>query len=224
MVALTQLEVAQRLVAAPGSKVYAAISVLVQFWCKVKLLRKVPPGAFTPPPNVHSGLILFERQVEPTVKVANRELFFKVARSSFGKRRKTLRNALLMSAGLDLDAGAGRTWMRPFGGLGILGQRRGETLSLQGIMPRSGQCALGPGRGQKLKPAAASRSEARMCGIVGFVGEGDAVPMLLGGLKRLEYRGYDSAGLACVSGGKLELRRAVGKLGNLEKLVAEQPD
>lgn len=62
-----------------------------------------------------------------------------------------------------------------------------------------------------------------MCGIVGFVGEGQAVPMLLGGLKRLEYRGYDSAGLACVSKGKLEIRRAVGKLGNLEKLVAEQP-
>ena len=62
-----------------------------------------------------------------------------------------------------------------------------------------------------------------MCGIVGFVGEGQAVPMLLGGLKRLEYRGYDSAGLACVSKGKLEIRRAVGKLGNLEKLVAEDP-
>ena len=62
-----------------------------------------------------------------------------------------------------------------------------------------------------------------MCGIVGFVGEGDAIPMLLGGLKRLEYRGYDSAGLACVSKGKLELRRAVGKLGNLEKMVAEEP-
>jgi glucosamine--fructose-6-phosphate aminotransferase (isomerizing) len=62
-----------------------------------------------------------------------------------------------------------------------------------------------------------------MCGIVGFIGEGDAIPMLLGGLKRLEYRGYDSAGLACVSDGQLQLRRAVGKLGNLEKLVQEQP-
>jgi glucosamine--fructose-6-phosphate aminotransferase (isomerizing) len=62
-----------------------------------------------------------------------------------------------------------------------------------------------------------------MCGIVGFVGEGDAVPVLLNGLRRLEYRGYDSAGLACVQGGGLELRRAVGKLDKLVQLVAEQP-
>jgi glucosamine--fructose-6-phosphate aminotransferase (isomerizing) len=62
-----------------------------------------------------------------------------------------------------------------------------------------------------------------MCGIVGFVGEGDAVPVLLNGLRRLEYRGYDSAGLACVSGDHLELRRAVGKLDKLVQLVQEQP-
>ena len=62
-----------------------------------------------------------------------------------------------------------------------------------------------------------------MCGIVGFIGSSDAVPVLLGGLKRLEYRGYDSAGLACVQDGGLQLRRAVGKLSQLERLVAEQP-
>ena len=62
-----------------------------------------------------------------------------------------------------------------------------------------------------------------MCGIVGYVGKGEAVPVLLGGLRRLEYRGYDSAGLACVAGGKLELRRAAGKLSNLEKLVQDDP-
>ncbi|HTB23346.1 MAG TPA: glutamine--fructose-6-phosphate transaminase (isomerizing) [bacterium] len=63
-----------------------------------------------------------------------------------------------------------------------------------------------------------------MCGIVGFVGKGDAVPVLLGGLRKLEYRGYDSAGLACVNkGGVLELRRAVGKLAGLETLMHKQP-
>ncbi len=62
-----------------------------------------------------------------------------------------------------------------------------------------------------------------MCGIVGFVGEGDAVPVLLNGLKKLEYRGYDSAGLACVTSAGLELRRAVGKLAKLEELVAARP-
>jgi glucosamine--fructose-6-phosphate aminotransferase (isomerizing) len=62
-----------------------------------------------------------------------------------------------------------------------------------------------------------------MCGIVGFIGSEDAVPVLLGGLRKLEYRGYDSAGLACVEAGGMQLRRAVGKLGNLEQLVREQP-
>ena len=62
-----------------------------------------------------------------------------------------------------------------------------------------------------------------MCGIVGYIGGGDAVGVLLGGLRKLEYRGYDSAGLACVSGGTLELRRAVGKLAGLEALLARQP-
>lgn len=50
-----------------------------------------------------------------------------------------------------------------------------------------------------------------MCGIIGIVGaESDAAPMLLDALKRLEYRGYDSAGIATLSGGKIERRRAAG--------------
>ncbi|HUF26409.1 MAG TPA: glutamine--fructose-6-phosphate transaminase (isomerizing) [Gemmatimonadaceae bacterium] len=62
-----------------------------------------------------------------------------------------------------------------------------------------------------------------MCGIVGYVGSGDATPLLVGGLRRLEYRGYDSAGVAVQQNGKLEIRRAEGKLDNLVTAVSEHP-
>jgi glutamine---fructose-6-phosphate transaminase (isomerizing) len=63
-----------------------------------------------------------------------------------------------------------------------------------------------------------------MCGIIGYVGPRDASPILLGGLGRLEYRGYDSAGIATINGGnRMEIRRAVGKLENLRRLLQESP-
>jgi glucosamine--fructose-6-phosphate aminotransferase (isomerizing) len=62
-----------------------------------------------------------------------------------------------------------------------------------------------------------------MCGIVGIIGEKPAAPLLLEGLKRLEYRGYDSAGIATLSNGHIDRRRAEGKLVNLDKLLGKKP-
>src|SRR5262245_55640698 len=62
-----------------------------------------------------------------------------------------------------------------------------------------------------------------MCGIIGYIGPKPVVPVLIEGLRRLEYRGYDSAGVAVVNGHGVDVRRSPGKLANLEHVIAEQP-
>ena len=62
-----------------------------------------------------------------------------------------------------------------------------------------------------------------MCGIVGYLGENEAAPILLEALRRLEYRGYDSAGIATIRDGEIQFRRATGKLSNLSNLIVRQP-
>ena len=62
-----------------------------------------------------------------------------------------------------------------------------------------------------------------MCGIVGYIGQQEAAPIIIEGLRRLEYRGYDSAGICTLDGGEPMIRRAEGKLINLERILTDQP-
>jgi 16S rRNA (adenine1518-N6/adenine1519-N6)-dimethyltransferase len=101
-VVLVQKEVGERLAAGPGSKAYGLLSVLVQRRFAVRLVREVPPGAFLPPPKVHSMVVRLKREdapawqsVAPDIAPAVLEsAMVRVARAAFGTRRKTLRNAL----------------------------------------------------------------------------------------------------------------------------------
>src|SRR5262245_319705 len=62
-----------------------------------------------------------------------------------------------------------------------------------------------------------------MCGIVGYTGRREAEPLLLEGLRRLEYRGYDSAGLATLADNRLHVRKSAGRISNLADLLSRQP-
>lgn len=62
-----------------------------------------------------------------------------------------------------------------------------------------------------------------MCGIVGYVGSGNATEFLIDGLRRLEYRGYDSAGIAVYENGKINIEKKQGRLVNLENVLKEHP-
>ena len=93
MVFMLQREVAERIVAAPSSRDYGRLSVMLQYRCDATELFSVAPHAFRPEPQVHSTVIRLVPRPPPT-PVADRALFERLVRQAFGQRRKTLRNAL----------------------------------------------------------------------------------------------------------------------------------
>jgi 16S rRNA (adenine1518-N6/adenine1519-N6)-dimethyltransferase len=120
---MVQKEVADRLAAAPGSKVYGVPSVKLAWYAAARQAGRVPPSVFWPVPNVDSGLVAFTRRDPPAE--ADRLATFGVIDAAFAQRRKTLRAALAGWAG---DAGAAADILSA---AGVDPGARGETLTVE---------------------------------------------------------------------------------------------
>jgi 16S rRNA (adenine1518-N6/adenine1519-N6)-dimethyltransferase len=111
---MLQKEVVDRIVAVPGNADYGRLSVMLQYRYRCSRLFVVPPGAFTPPPRVHSAIVRLEPRAEDELPRVAPDAFARVVSAAFGQRRKTLRNALsdvlgegeIRAAGVDPQARA----------------------------------------------------------------------------------------------------------------------
>jgi len=120
---MVQSEVADRLVAPPGSKTYGVPSAKLAWYCAAKRVGSVPPTVFWPVPNVDSGLVAMTRR-EPPVTTASRAQVFAVVDMAFGQRRKMLRSALAPLFGSSANAAAALP------DAGVDPQARGEVLGI----------------------------------------------------------------------------------------------
>ncbi|WP_024614157.1 16S rRNA (adenine(1518)-N(6)/adenine(1519)-N(6))-dimethyltransferase RsmA [Clostridium sp. Ade.TY] len=122
---MIQKEVAERINAEPNCKEYGSLSLLVQYYCNTKIIRKVSPSSFIPRPKVDSIVIRLDRLDKPRVEVKDEKLMFDIIRSSFNMRRKTLWNGV-KNIGIDKE-----NLQKAFDDASIDPKRRGETLSLE---------------------------------------------------------------------------------------------
>ena len=123
LVTMVQKEVAQRMVATPGTKDYGSLSVAVQYYTKAEIMFIVKPDSFIPPPSVESAVIRCTILDKPPVEV-NEKIFFRVVKAAFAQRRKTLLNTL-KTTGVPVES-----LKVILAAAGIDGTRRGETLSI----------------------------------------------------------------------------------------------
>lgn len=91
---MLQKEVVDRLVASPGSRIYGRLSVMMQYYCKIKRLLTVPAGAFTPPPKVNSAFITLQPLHPLPYQAMNEVLFAQIVQAAFHQRRKMITNSL----------------------------------------------------------------------------------------------------------------------------------
>jgi 16S rRNA (adenine1518-N6/adenine1519-N6)-dimethyltransferase len=132
-----QLEFAERIAAQPGGKEYGAFSCFVQFYAEPTLLFKIKSSSFKPRPKVDSCFLRLTLREKPLFELADEEFLFKIIRTSFQQRRKTLSNSLSVLFPKETLAGA-------FVQAGIDPQRRAESLSLADFVRLSE--ALGPAK------------------------------------------------------------------------------
>lgn len=124
---MIQKEVAERMIAKPGGKIYGALSVAVQYYSNPTIITSVPKTVFIPQPNVDSAVIKLDIYKTPPVEVVDEKLMFDVVKSAFGQRRKTILNAL--SGGyLNLDK---ETIKEVLEIAEIDPKKRGEVLSIE---------------------------------------------------------------------------------------------
>jgi len=123
---MMQKEVADRIKALPGSKIYGALSVAVQYYCTVEKVADVPRSVFVPQPNVDSVVLRLNIRDEKPVEVRDRKLFFDCVKAGFGQRRKTLLNSLQGVKGVDKSI-----VIESLKAAGIEASRRAETLTIE---------------------------------------------------------------------------------------------
>ena len=124
---MVQKEVAERMDAGPGSKIYGALSLAVQYYADTYLAANVPPNCFMPRPAVGSAVIRLTARKEPPVSVKNDRHMFRLIRASFNERRKTLVNGLRNDPELGITKEAVEAALTE---MGLPTTVRGETLSL----------------------------------------------------------------------------------------------
>ena len=124
-VVMIQKEMADRIVAPPGTKAYGALGVMIRTYAEVRAIAKVSAGSFVPPPKVDSTVVKIVplADARPRVPIGDGQHYSNVVHAAFGQRRKTLRNALrAVFEDRAVDGALAAT--------GIAGTRRGETLDI----------------------------------------------------------------------------------------------
>ncbi len=126
IVVTVQREVAERITAAPGTAAYGRLSVVVRYRAAARIVSRVPPGAFLPPPEVESAIVELRPHPRPPAAVPDEHEFLRIVAAGFGHRRKTLANALARGLGL-----RPRIAEAACGAAGVDPRTRAETLDVE---------------------------------------------------------------------------------------------